>query len=152
YSEALLKHDEDAIAGLYQSNGFRDVKVTHRVDDDYLGRKDDVAVFLQVEEGPQYFVNTLTVEGIQKLDKAAILATLSSSAGQPYSEFNVAVDRDTILARYFEGGFPQVTFEWSSRPSGQPNRVDLRFMIDEGPQQTIRQVLVGGLETTRPGM
>jgi outer membrane protein insertion porin family len=152
YSEALLKHDENAITSLYQSNGFRDVKVTHGVQDDYQGRKDDLAVFIQIEEGPQYFVNSLTVEGIQKLDKAAILATLSSAAGQPYSEFNVAVDRDTILARYFQNGFPQVTFEWSSRPAEQPYRVDLRFSINEGPQQTIRQVLVGGLGATRPGL
>jgi outer membrane protein insertion porin family len=152
YSEALLKHDEDAVSSLYQSNGFRDVKVTHRVQDDYRGRNDEIAVFIQVDEGPQYFVNQLTVDGIQKLDKASILATLSSSAGQPFSEFNVAVDRDTILARYFENGFPQVTFEWNSTPAEQPNRVNLRFVIDEGPQQTIRQVLVGGLERTRPGL
>jgi outer membrane protein assembly complex protein YaeT len=152
YSEALLKHDENAITSLYQSNGFRDVKVTHRVEDDYQGRKNDLGVFIQIEEGPQYFVSTLTVEGIQKLNKAAILATLSSVAGQPYSEFNVAVDRDTILARYFRNGFPQVTFEWSSRPAEQSYRVDLRFVINEGPQQTIRQVLVGGLGATRPGL
>ena len=152
YSEALLKHDEDAISSLYQSNGFRDVKVTHRVEDDYRGRKYQLGVFIQIDEGPQYFVNDLTVEGIQKLDKAAILATLSSTAGQPFSEFNVAVDRDTILARYFRDGFPQVTFEWSSSPAEQPHRVNLRFVIDEGPQQTIRQVLVGGLQTTRPGL
>jgi outer membrane protein assembly complex protein YaeT len=152
YSEALLKRDENAITNLYQSNGFRDVKVTHRVQDDYRGQKDNIAVSLEVEEGPQYFVNTLTVEGIQKLNKAEILATLSSSAGQPYSEFNVAVDRDTILARYFQNGFPQVTFEWSSRPADQPHQVDLRFVIDEGTQQSIRQVLVGGLQTTKPGL
>ena len=152
YSEAILKRDENDITNLYQSNGFRDVKVTHRVEDNYRGLKDHLGVFLQIEEGPQYFVDSLTVEGIEKLDKAAILATLSSLAGQPYSEFNVAVDRDTILAHYFQGGFPQVTFEWNSRPSEQPNRVDLRYVIDEGPQQSIRQVLVGGLETTRPGL
>ncbi len=152
YSEALLKRDENAITSLYQSNGFRDVKVTHRVIDDYQGRENDLGVSIQIVEGPQYFVNSLTVDGIQKLNKAEILATLSSSAGQPYSEFNVAVDRDTILARYFQGGFPQVTFEWSARPAEQPNRIDLRFMIDEGPQQSIRQVLVGGLQATRPGL
>jgi outer membrane protein insertion porin family len=152
YSEALLRRDENDITNLYQSNGFRDVKVTHRVTDNYRGRKNDISVSIHVEEGPQYFVESLTVEGIQKLDKAEILATLSSAAGQPYSEFNVAVDRDTILARYYRGGFPQVTFEWSARPAQQPNRFDLRFVIDEGPQQTIRQVLVGGLQTTKPGL
>ncbi len=150
YSEALLRRDLDSITALYQSNGFRDAKVTTRTEDDYRGKNGDIAVFLQVEEGPQYFVNSLTVEGIEKLDRAMILATLSSSDGQPFSEFNVAVDRDTILARYFENGFPNVTFEWSSQPAAMPNRVDLHFVIHEGNQQFVRQVLVSGLSTTRP--
>jgi outer membrane protein assembly complex protein YaeT len=152
YSEALLRRDENDITNLYQSNGFRDVKLTHQVADNYRGRKNDISVSIHIEEGAQYFVSSLTVEGIQKLNKAEILATLSSVAGQPYSEFNVAVDRDTILARYYRSGFPQVTFEWSARPAEQPNRFELRFVIDEGPQQTIRQVLVGGLQNTKPGL
>ncbi len=150
YSESYLSQDEDAIAAIYQSNGFRDVKVTHRVVDDYRGKTSDIAVFISIEEGPQYFVNSLEVEGITRLDKAAILQTLSSTAGQPFSEFNVAVDRDAILARYFENGFPNATFEWSSRPAAEPHRMDLRFVITEGSQQFVRQVLITGLKITRP--
>ena len=56
------------------------------------------------------------------LDKSRILSKLASSEGQPFSEFNVAVDRDTILAQYFDNGFPRSTFEWSSKPAAEPNR------------------------------
>ena len=117
YSGNLLRRDEESIRNLYQSNGFRDVKVTHRVEDDYRGRTGDIAVFIHIQEGPQYFVQSLSMEGVEQLDKNAILETLSSVAGQPFSEFNVAVDRDTILAKYFENGFPKATFEWSSKPA-----------------------------------
>ena len=91
-----------------------------------------MAVFLTIDEGPQYFVGHLEVDGIERLDKAAILAMLSSHPGQPFSEFNVAVDRDTILAQYFDHGFPNATFEWSSKPAATPHRMDLRFTISEG--------------------
>ena len=150
YSESFLSQDEQGIIDLYQSNGFRDVKVSHRVADDYQGKKADIAVFLTIEEGPQYFVNSLEVDGIEQLKKDPIVATLGSVPGQPFSEFNVAVDRDTILARYFENGFPNATFQWSSRPAAKPNRVDLRFVITEGERQTVRQVLISGLIATRP--
>ena len=152
YSEALLASDEESITNLYQSNGFRDVKVTHRIEDDYRGKAGDIAVFLTVQEGPQYFVNHLDLDGFEKLDKAAIRARLSSVDGQPFSEFNVAVDRDTILAQYFERGFPNATFEWSSKPAAKPNLVDLRFAVHEGQQQFVRQVLASGLKVTRPGV
>jgi outer membrane protein insertion porin family len=153
YSEALLRQDEDAIVNLYQSNGFRDAKVTHRVEDDYKGKTGDLAVFIDIAEGPQYFVSKLDIVGMVRMNSEEILARLSSTPGQPFSEYNVAVDRDTILARYFESGFPKATFEWSSRPSpGDPQRVDLRFVVNEGPQQFVRQVVVSGNRITRQSL
>ena len=68
-------------------------------------RSDNIAVFLEIEEGPQYLVNSVQVDGVEKLDKTRLLAKLSSVEGQPFSEFNVAVDRDTILARILRQRF-----------------------------------------------
>ena len=154
YSESLLSRDEDSIVNLYQSNGFRDVRVTHRLEDNYRGKAGDMAVFLTIDEGPQYFVNHLEVQGIRSLDQAAILSMLNSTEDQPFSESNVAVDRDTILAHYFDNGFPNATFEWSSNPAGKPHLVDLRFTVGEGNEESVREVLInqGALKTTRPSL
>ena len=149
YSESMLRRDEEAIRSLYESNGFREAKVTHRVMDDYGGKSGALAVFVNIDEGPQYFVSSLDVEGIEHIDRDAALAKLSSSAGEPFSEFNVAVDRDTILARYSEKGFPQATFEWSSEPAADPHRLKLRYTIHEGSQQFVRQVVISGNRVTR---
>src|SRR5271157_200794 len=154
YSESLLSRDEDSIVNLYQSNGFRDVHMTHQLEDNYRGKAGDMAVSLTIDEGPQYFVNHLEVEGIRRLDQAAILSMLNCTEDQPFSEFNVAVDRDTILAQYFDNGFPNATFEWSSKPAGKPNLVDLSFTIAEGTAESVREVIVNqdALKTTRPGL
>lgn len=148
YSEAFVRRDEESIANLYQSNGFRDVKVTHRVVDDYEGKTGDMAVFLNIDEGPQYFIAKLNVDGIEHVDRAALVAKLSSIAGQPFSEFNVAVDRDTILAAYSEKGFPRAQFEWSSKPAADPHQVELSYVVNEGGQQFVRQVVVTGSRHT----
>ena len=154
YSESLLSRDEDSIVNLYQSNGFRDVRVTHRLEDNYRGKAGDMAVSLTIDEGPQYFVNHLEVQGIRGLDQAAILSMLNSTEDQPFSESNVAVDRDTILAQYFDNGFPNATFEWSSKSAGKPHLVDLRFTVGEGNEESVREVLInqGALKTTRPSL
>jgi outer membrane protein insertion porin family len=149
FSENLLRRDREAIISLYQSNGFRDVKVNARIEDNYGGKTGEIAVFITIEEGPQYFVGELKIEGIERLNAESIRARLSSSPGQPFSEFNVAVDRDTILAQYFEKGFPNATFEWNSTPAAEPNRIDLRYVIREGRQQFVREVLITGNHTTR---
>jgi outer membrane protein insertion porin family len=152
YSDALRRTDEESIMNLYRENGFRDVQANAKVVDDYNGKMGDIAVIVMVDEGPQWFVSKLTVTGIQQLDATSILPTLSSSEGQPYSEFNVASDRDAILAYYFTNGFPNVSFEWSSKPGPNPHQVDLQFAINESRRQFVRDVLVEGLQTTRPAV
>jgi outer membrane protein insertion porin family len=155
YSGNLLKRDQDTIRNLYQSNGFRDIKVTAEANDNFGGKQGNIAVAIHIDEGTQYLVGSVQLEGVEKLDREVLLARLSSTQGQPFSEFNVAVDRDAILARYFESGFPKATFEWSSKPAdADPHRVDLIFKITEGRQQFVREVLINpqGLKATRPGL
>ncbi len=150
YSEAFVRDDEESITNLYKSNGFRDVKVAATPIDDYKGRVGDIAVVIKIDEGPQWFVSHLTVTGAQKLDLKPILSTLNSSEDQPFSEFNVAADRDAIISYYFQNGFANANFEWSSTPGTKPTLVDLHFSVTEGEQQFVREVLTMGLHTTRP--
>ena len=80
YSEAFLKRDIATIKDLYESNGFRDAEVTSRLVDDYKGRSGDLAVFLTIDEGPQYFVASLDIKGAKKLDLTKI-APIAQFAG-----------------------------------------------------------------------
>jgi outer membrane protein insertion porin family len=152
YSEAFRKRDEQTIGDLYTSNGFRDVKVTSRTVDDFKGRKGDEAVFLAIDEGPQYRVASLQVMGPKNLDLTKTIDSLSSQKDQVFSEFNVAADRETILQQYGEHGFENATFEWDANPGVLPHTVNLRFVINEGEQRFVRQIVTSGLRTTRPGL
>jgi outer membrane protein insertion porin family len=150
YSELALQRDEATITNLYEQNGFRDVKVTSSVDDHDAGKEGRLAVTIHIVEGPQWTVSKLEVNGIRQLDPKEILPQLSSAAGQPFSEFDVAIDRDNILSTYFSQGFPNATFEWSSRPGPAPHQVNLKFVIAEGQRRFVRQVVTRGLLGTRP--
>ena len=89
------------------------------------------------------------MQGAAKLDKAQLLSQLSSVEGQPFSEYNVAVDRDSILQQYSARGFPNATFEWSSKPSSDAHQTDLTYVIHEGQQEFVREILISGLQNTR---
>lgn len=152
YSENLLSRDEDSIRNLYQSNGYRDVKVTHRVEDlTKPGQKTgSVIIYIHIDEGPQYLIDKLTVTGIDNLNRDAVMASLSSVENQPFSEYNVALDRDAILDRYYAKGFANATFEWSFTPAAEPHRIDVNYAITEGGQEFVRQVIYTGNVHTRP--
>ncbi len=149
YSEAFQRKDEAAISDLYKANGFRDVAVATMVERNYGGKASDVAVTVSITEGPQWLVDKLTVDGIAQADRNAVLAGVSSIAGQPFSELTIAIDRGTILNWYYTHGFPDAAFNASWQKSAAPNRVDVTYKITEGGRESVRGVLVSGLHTTR---
>lgn len=149
YSEAFQKRDEESIKNLYVANGFRDAKVTTTVMKDMRGKPGDIGVTVHIDEGSQWIVDHLVVNGAPKL--SASLSSLASGEGQPFSELNVASDRDTILTYYYNGGFPQATFNASWR-TASPGHIDLVYNITEGRQEFVRDVLRSGLDITRPSV
>lgn len=149
YSEALLRRDEENIENLYRSNGFHDVKVSSTVTRGVGGKPDQLAVDLAVNEGPQWFTGSVSIEGNTHFDDAYLTSRLNSVAGQPFSELDVATDRSRILTDFFDAGFPGASFEWRSDPASEPHHVNLIYTITPGPRQFVRDVIVSGLDTTR---
>jgi outer membrane protein insertion porin family len=149
YSKSFADRDEDAIEALYRDNGFHDCKVTAEVIDDYKGKKGDVAITMQVNEGGQYRVAALQVNGITISTKNAILARITSQAGQPYSETSVAMDRDYILESYQSIGYPSVAFDYKAVPGPGPLEMSLVYTVTEGRPQYVRDLLFSGMHTTR---
>ena len=149
YSEAFQRKDQENIADLYHSNGFRDVHVNCVVDRRYAGKTGQIAVAVTIVEGPQWMVDNLSVEGIQQADRDALLSQLASAAGQPFADVNLASDRDYILTYYYEQGFPDAQFKTAWTPSGAPQHVNVTYTVMEGKRQYVRRVITSGLTTTR---
>ena len=157
YSTALLEGDVASIKGIYNANGFHAVKVDSKIIEDYQGHRGDLYVQIQIQEGLQTRVAELRLEGNKALKEDELLSVLSSSAGQPYSEFNVSTDRDNILALYYDQGFPDAKFSATEEPvpvaSGETvPRVQLTYHLDEGAQVRVARILLGGYEHARPGV
>jgi outer membrane protein insertion porin family len=149
YSEAFLRRDQENIANLYRSNGFREVKVSEQVDRDYKGQTGDVQVTLTIDEGQQWFVDNLAIHGITQVSPTDFTRQLASEAGQPFADLNLASDRESLLSYYYARGFPNATFTATWQPSDKPKRVNVVYTIKEGDRQFVREVLTSGLKTTR---
>jgi len=150
YSQRMRDADRDAIRDLYRASGFRDVVVSAATIDDYGGTRDAIGLRFEIHEGEAWFVESLDIEGVPE-DEAAHLTTLvQSMPGQIFSDAAVAADRDTILGYYSNNGYPEATFDWSQAPGQDERRVRLRYVVHPGGRQFVRDVLVRGLDATRP--
>jgi len=149
YSEALLKSDVSTLENLYRSSGFQHVQIKTKTEDNYQGSTNKLAVHIDIEEGVRTKAGEVRVAGNEKV-KTGDLPELSMQPGQPYSEEDLANDRQRILSYYFNHGFPNATLEITTKPSASdPNRVDVTYSIQEGERFSLDQVMVAGTDHTR---
>ena len=148
FSQQMLRSDIRDIENKYHANGFAKVKVDSEVIDDYHGVKNQLAVTIHVEEGPQTLVGSFEIIG-NATQPTESFPPLNTQPNQPFSDFNVAQDRDILLNYYFNTGYPEATFEASAQPAPN-NRMDVVFHINEGERRFVDRVLVAGREYTRP--
>jgi outer membrane protein assembly complex protein YaeT len=157
FSSALLDADVASLRALYQANGFRQMQVTSQIIPGYQDQPDDLFVRLEITEGPQTLVGDLQIEGNTSLSDDTLLSVVGSTPGQPFSDYNVTLDRDNILALYYDRGFPEARFtadaeELPPAAGGEEARIALAYRIEEGRPLRVSDVLLDGYQHTRPGV
>ena len=166
YSQALVLADVNALQGVYQSNGFSQVKVTPETSTPETVAADNPApgksqgaiaqtapleVTYHIVEGPQLRVGALTIEGNGHIATAALTAMMNTTPGQMLSPRNLSGDRDAIVTAYYSRGFDQATVNVTEQAEpSDSSKVDVAFHVDEGEQIFVRDVSLTGLEFTRP--
>ena len=152
FSQRMVRDDADSIRGLYYENGFIEADAKPVVTDTDKGKFGELKVHYEITEGPQTRVENLKIEGNIALSDKQLSDVIGSSAGQPYSEVNVASDRNNMLALYYNDGFPDVRIEAQATPAAEPNRMNLVYRVTEGARVDVLRVLLTGYEHTRYGV
>jgi outer membrane protein insertion porin family len=177
FSRRLMDADALSMKNLYISNGFLSAKVDGQVEETNGKKGGDLNVHFNIEEGKQTLVSSLQVEGMHALSEDQIRGYLGSLPGQPFSDINVSSDRDNILALYYNQGFPEAAFTYTSEPDTSPEAqaatakenakeenltgearkyaikraqpVKLVYKIVEGPRISVKRVFLTGYKHTR---
>ncbi len=165
YSQALVSSDIAVIENVYRSNGFSQVKVAPETSTpetvDPPGETEQprlthahtapLAVVYRISEGQQTRVGTVQIEGNDHIPTATLSSLLNTAPGQALSPRNLAGDHDALVTAYLSRGFERATVNVNQQPDpSDPGKVYVTFQINEGPQTFIRNVMLTGLEETRP--
>ncbi|HKD80529.1 MAG TPA: POTRA domain-containing protein [Candidatus Angelobacter sp.] len=146
FSELLVRKSVRSIEGLYRNAGYSEVKVTPSVE----RKRGNLELAFQVEEGVRDIVESLRVEGLDRLSREQLAPKgMRLEPGKPFSTQLLNRDRDQILAAYLDHGFLTATFKATVRHSKtDPHLVDVLYEIDEGPEVTTASVAqIGGVHT-----
>ena len=154
YSEVLLEEDVRNIETLYRASGYRQAEVKSKLVTNYQNDPSLLAIQITIKEGPQTRVGWVRIEGTYTLPQEQ-LPEIQTAEGQGFDESSLADDRDTILGKYFDNGFPNAVVDVAYVPVPSPDnlpRVGVTFTIHEGEQFFVNQLYLDGLHYTRAGV
>ena len=101
-----------------------------------------------IVEGPRTLVGSVAFDGNAVLAEGPLLALMTTASGRPYSETDVASDRDRIDLEYRNRGYEGVVVEPIVSVVDNDTRADIRFAISEGLQVIIDHVIIVGNQRT----
>jgi outer membrane protein insertion porin family len=133
FSRRLVESDRDSLHNLYLANGFLEAAVDAQILDNYQQKEGNLVIRFVIQEGKQTRVASLAIEGIHAFKEDALLGVIGSTPGQPYSDFNVATDRDGVLALYYNEGFPEARFAATADRVSAETKTDKAENGDDSP-------------------
>lgn len=149
-SPKLLKQSVSNIESLYRDRGYELAKVTSRVADH--GSKVDVT--FEIAEGPQTVVDSVQVSGNNDIPENQLTQGhgLELRPGGYFSPRRLSNDRNRISATYLNRGYLNAEVKATVTHTGDPNRVNVSYAIDEHQLVRVNDVLYLGQKKTRTSL
>lgn len=159
---AQVQEDYAALRLLYQNRGFADVEIVDIATQPLPDRKDGVEIVVTINEGQQYHVNSVRIDGVNIVPVDEIMAGLSMREGSlftPSAPLPVApggVSRtggltgDIAMIQQFYGrrGYIEANVIPEVSPAG-PGAVDIVYRVDEGIQSYVNLINIQGNTRTK---
>ncbi len=145
--------DKEAVVAYYNSKGYRDAQIT--TDTVYNSSKENmINLNIQVDEGQKYYFRNITWEGNYVHSDSLLSRILSVEKGDVYDlenlnkRLNFNPTGADISALYMDNGY----LFFGIRPievAVEGDSIDVELRISEGPQATIKHIIINGNERTK---
>jgi outer membrane protein insertion porin family len=153
FSDAKLEADVATIQDAYLQRGFASALVRQAVEivtPTPPPAQVPVAVRIVVTEGVRTIVGGVSVSGNQTIGDAALRAKVVVQPGTPYIPGQLLASRNAIETMYQDLGYQGVVVEPRTEFTEGGTRVDVAFVVREGPQVFVDRVLIVGNVRTSP--
>ncbi|QPJ63940.1 MAG: outer membrane protein assembly factor BamA [Candidatus Nitrohelix vancouverensis] len=148
YKKDLLKLDTFRIESFYQDHGFIKVRVLEPKID--INRKDkEIYIVIPLEEGKQFRIGKVEVQGNDILNEDDIYAAIKSKPGDVYNLSQVREDVLSISELYSKAGYAYADVNPKVVENDEQKTVDLTMEIDKGRKVYVGEILISGNTRTK---
>lgn len=145
FREDLLARDLDSLRDHYLEAGYLSTTIKKNVI--RSGEENELAVELDIVEGPLTRTGVISFEGNKTLSSAELLSLANLKQGAPFNERIAEEDRYRILSAYTGKGYLYARVD--AEKTAHDDRVDIRYRIAEDLPVFIGRILLRGNEQTR---
>ena len=139
FDRRLLKLDAISLKNYYHSKGFLEVAVK----DSFSVINDKVDIFFIIEEGKQYYLNSVSIIGLRSLKEKEVKSLLDLKTGNPYNPVQINTNLALLNEAFEEKG--KLFYQFDIKQEVQDS-VNITILINEGPDVYIHHAWVSGLE------
>jgi outer membrane protein insertion porin family len=149
YDPDRIEADRDLLRRFYLKNGYADVRIISAMSEYDPDRKGFIVTFT-IDEGGQYRIGAVDVQSnVRAVDADTLRSRLRTRTGDVYNAEAVEKTIEDMTIEVSKRGYAFA----SVRPRGdrdvQALRVNLTFVVEEGPRAYIERINIRGNERTR---
>jgi outer membrane protein insertion porin family len=144
--QETLEEDKRAITSLYLNQGYMNTIVKDQVkpDKNIQGNKQNVDITIEIEEGVQTNVTSLTIHGLNVLSGAQVREAITLKKGSVFRDYMIRSDENMLSSLISEKGYPYVKVKGSADISKDKTEASVTYDVDEGPFVKMGQVTYTG--------
>jgi outer membrane protein insertion porin family len=147
YRETMFAQDLELLRRFYANHGYfaqigRPV-VTLSADKRWM------YISVAVKEGPQFFVESVDIEGDLLFKKEDLLKLVTVKAGEVFARDEFDKSLDALKNRYTDVGYAFAEIEPQVDPNPDTRRVKVGFKINKGKLAYIERIEIAGNDRTR---
>ncbi len=148
YDPSRLEYDREQLRQLYQDNGYYDFRIVSAVAEMAPG-KNDFFISFAIEEGEPYTFGDIKVEtSLSKLDAAALSRVAPITSGAVYQGGKIEETIDALTYAAGVAGYAFVDIRPVVTADPETHKVDITFVVDEGPRVYINRINIVGNTST----
>lgn len=145
--EDVLATDLEKLKYLYETKGYLDVDITHKIEYDYIGRW--IILTIQINEGKKYVVGAVTIKGNTIFPEREIRSKLTMVSAQAFSPVGLRQNTGNIQQFYYQKGYMMAQIDPATNINAQTGNVDIAYNITENELVYIDKIKVKGNTKTR---
>lgn len=151
YNEEKFIADKRALIDYYNKEGYRDATIVF--DTVLMPKTNEVKIKIKINEGKKYYYRNIEFKGNAKYSNELLMKILGIKKGDVYNtellqkKLNMDPNGADVSSLYYDDGY--LFFSVDPKEMGVfGDSIDLEIRISEGPQATIKNVIIEGNDKT----